>query len=143
MSYPRLEGHTRAQSLPTSVLPICEPFDGNADFYGLGIRIGIYFQWFLAWLSMLLDLESAESMLDVNVAFVFTLVIATIIFACYNSAAIEIYIMLQILFGFPVIVLSTFGIRVWLMSLDRLDVLCKQTITAWKDGRRRNGEPKR
>ncbi len=142
MSHSTLEGYTRAESPPTSVLSACEPFEGNADFYGLGIRIGIYLQWVSAWLSMLLDPESAERVLDANSAFVFTLVIATIIFARHNAAGVEIYIMLQILFGFFITTLSTFGIRVWLMSPDRLDALRKQTTTLWRNGRRKRGEAK-
>ena len=94
--------------------------------------------------SMLLDPESAQGVLDASSVFVFTVVVATIIISSRNAAAVEIYIMLQILFGFPITTLSTFGIRLWLMSPDRLDAPRKQTITLWRNGRRRRrGEAKR
>ncbi|KAH6632564.1 hypothetical protein F5144DRAFT_255266 [Chaetomium tenue] len=101
----------------------CEPLQGNSDFYGLGIRIGIYLQWGSSWLSMLLDPESAQGVLDANSIFVFAVVIATIIAATNNAPAIEMYIMLQILLGFPITSLSAFGLRIWLMSPRRLDSL--------------------
>ena len=108
----------------------CEPIEGNPDFYGLGIRIGIYLQWSSAWLNLLLDPESAQSVLDTNSVFVFAVVIATIIADQRDAPPIEIYILLQILLGFPITTLSSFGIRLWLMTPSRLkkllDTLCEE-----------------
>lgn len=113
----------------------CEPLQGNSDFYGLGIRIGIYLQWGSSWLSMLLDPESAQGVLDANSIFVFAVVIATIIAATNNAPAIEMYIMLQILLGFPITSLSAFGIRIWLMSPRRLDSLRTRITQRWREDR--------
>lgn len=99
----------------------CEPLEGNADFYGLGIRLGIYLQWASAWLSLLLDPESAQGVLDASSVSVFAVVIATIVASRQNAPAIELYIMLQILVGFSATTLSTFGVRIWLMNPARLD----------------------
>ena len=101
----------------------CEPLEGNADFYGLGIRIGVYLQWASTWLSLLLDPESSQAVLDANSVFFLAAAIATVIAATRDAPAIEIYIMLQILLGFPFTTLSTFGLRLWLTSPRRLDQL--------------------
>jgi hypothetical protein len=99
----------------------CGPIDGNPDFYGLGIRIGIYLQWISTWLSLLVDPNSAQSTYDGNSVFVFAIAIATIV-AIQSDATrpIEIYIMLQITIGFFATSLSTMGVRFYFLSPDRL-----------------------
>jgi hypothetical protein len=90
----------------------CEPLQGNPDFYGLGIRIGVYLQWTSAWLTLLLDPESAQAVLDTNSILVFAVTIATIIALRREAEYIELYIMLQMLIGFPITTFSSFGIRI-------------------------------
>jgi hypothetical protein len=121
----------------------CESLTGNADFYGLGIRIGIYLQWGSAWLSLLLDPESARGVLDANSVSLFAVAIATIIAARRNAPAIEMYIMLQILLGFPVTTLSSFGFWLWLMSPRRLDKLCSEVSRLWREAREKRKEAAR
>ncbi|KAK4184015.1 hypothetical protein QBC35DRAFT_76442 [Podospora australis] len=118
----------------------CEPLSGNADFYGLGIRIGIYLLWGSTWLSLLLNPESAQSVLDVNSVTVFAVAIATIIAANRDAPAVEIYIMLQILIGFPVTTLSSIGIRLWLMTPRRFDKLINETSRLWREDVERRRE---
>ncbi|KAI0884986.1 uncharacterized protein GGS22DRAFT_136864 [Annulohypoxylon maeteangense] len=113
--------------------PNCELIEGNPDFYGLGIRIGVYLQWITAWVSLLVDPLSAQSVYDVNSVFVFAILVATMIATFANSPTIqpiETYIMLQFCLGFFVTTLSTFGLRLHLLrpssvaellrNLDRL-----------------------
>ncbi|KAK1767226.1 hypothetical protein QBC33DRAFT_515387 [Phialemonium atrogriseum] len=111
----------------------CKSLEGNSDFYGLGIRIGIYLQWGSAWLSLLLDPESAQGVLDANSVSLFAVAIATVIAASRDAPAIEMYIMLQILLGFPVTTLSSFGFRLWLMSPRRLDKLRSEMSRLWRE----------
>lgn len=95
-----------------SLAPSCTPFEGNSDFYGQGIRIGVYLQWLSAWVSMLLQPDTAQSILEVNSIFVFAIIIATI--TSFNSDGIrpiERYIMLQFSFGFFLTTISIFGLR--------------------------------
>ena len=73
----------------------CTPFEGNSDLYGLGIRLGVYLQWISAWISLLLDPNSAQSIYDTNSVFVFAIMVASLIAAQQGTAAIEVYIMLQ------------------------------------------------
>ncbi|KAJ5817351.1 hypothetical protein N7447_009584 [Penicillium robsamsonii] len=107
----------------------CAPFEGNADLYGLGIRLGVYLQWISAWISLLLDPHSAQSIYDTNSVSVFAIMVATIIAAQFGTAAVEIHIMLQFMLGSFITVLSTLGVRLWLMSPDRLAKL-ETTTTA-------------
>lgn len=98
----------------------CPEFIGNSDFYGLGIRIGVYLQWISAWITLLLDPESAQATFDANSTFVFAIAIATVIAAQQGADAIEMHLMLQFMLGFFVTTLSTVGVRLWLMSPSRL-----------------------
>jgi hypothetical protein len=118
----------------------CEPIQGNPDFYGIGIRIGVYLQWASAWVTLLVDPKSAQSVLDTNSAFVFAVTIATIIASRRDAAHVELYIMLQILLGFPITTLSSFGIRIWLMTPGRAEKLFKIAREAWNDDRRKTGD---
>ncbi|KAK2774056.1 hypothetical protein CKAH01_13279 [Colletotrichum kahawae] len=98
----------------------CAPVNGNPDFYGLGIRIGIYCQWVSSWLQVLIDPGSAEEVHKVNAIFVLAVIIATVVAQYDNSIQqIELYIMLQFAFGFFVAVLPIFGIRNRLLRLDK------------------------
>ncbi|KAK3361508.1 hypothetical protein B0T24DRAFT_684551 [Lasiosphaeria ovina] len=110
----------------------CSPFQWNADFYGLGIRIGICPQWISAW-----------GILDADSISVFAVAIATIITAWRNAAVIKMYIMLRILLGFPITTLSPFGIRPWIMNPSRLGRLIDILSDYWKErkiNRRRRKE---
>lgn len=92
----------------------CETIEGQPDFYGLGIRIGVYLQWVSAWINLLIDPESAQSVYDVNSVFVFSILVATMIATLGSSPSIqpiETHIMLQFALGFFVTTLSTFGLR--------------------------------
>ncbi|KAI1214468.1 uncharacterized protein F4807DRAFT_129227 [Annulohypoxylon truncatum] len=100
-------------SFPAEALR-CEAIEGNPDFYGLGIRIGVYLQWVTAWVSLVVDPLSAQSVYDVNSVFVFAILVATMIATFADNPTIEpveTYIMLQFSLGFFVTTLSTFGLR--------------------------------
>lgn len=110
----------------TSVSTSCIPSQGNSDFYGQGIRIGVYLQWVSAWISILVQPDTAQSVLEVNSIFVFAVVIANI--AAYNFAdiqPIETYIMLQLSFGFFLTTISIFGLRLQLLQSQVAAQLCR------------------
>ncbi|KAI2467280.1 hypothetical protein F4781DRAFT_315741 [Annulohypoxylon bovei var. microspora] len=99
----------------------CDAIVGNPDFYGLGIRIGVYLQWVTAWVSLLVDPLSAQSVYDVNSVFVFAILVATMIATFADSPTlepVETYIMLQFALGFFVTTLSTFGLRLHFLRPD-------------------------
>ena len=100
---------------------LCPPIDGNSDLYGLGIRVGVYLQWFSSWFSMLVEPASAQDIHEVNSVFVFAMITATTIAAASaNLLPVEGYIMLQFSFGYFFTTMSIIGVRVQVMSPRRL-----------------------
>ncbi|KAI0830421.1 hypothetical protein F5Y06DRAFT_282058 [Hypoxylon sp. FL0890] len=99
----------------------CEAIAGNPDFYGLGIRIGVYLQWVTAWINLLVDPLSAQSIFDVNSVFVFAILLATMVASFADNPTIEpieTHILLQFVLGFFVTTLSTFGMRLHFLRPD-------------------------
>src|SRR5204863_8188 len=81
-------------------VPTCGKFNGNPDLYGLGIRVGVYLQWFSTWLSISFEPESAQETHDVSSIFVFAIIIAIIQAAASGGIRpVEAFIMIQICFG--------------------------------------------
>jgi hypothetical protein len=109
---------------------VCGPIDGNSDLYGLGIRVGVYLQWFSSWFSLLVEPASAQEIHEVNSVFVFAIIIATTLAArAHILLPVEAYIMLQFGFGYFFTTMSIIGVRLQLMSPARmaelLDALAK------------------
>src|SRR5436190_13179186 len=88
-------------------------FVGNSDAYGLGIRLGIYFQWIASWIANQLSPEIAAELNDVNCIFLIAIFISGIVLSATPSKAhaVEILILLFILFGSVFSVLSTATMR--------------------------------
>lgn len=92
--------------------PQCE-IEGNSDFYGLGIRLGIYLQWISATLAHFFSPESSRELLATNTIFVLALVIALAISTAHRTVqSVEIVILLQLLLGFVLSVHSIWGLRI-------------------------------
>ena len=95
----------------------CQPFEGNPDFYGLGIRLGVYLQWSSSWLTNTLNPNAAAVNHDANSIFVLAIIVAVFVSLGNNTIQpIEAYIMLLFCFGFFYTVLSHLGIRLYLMD---------------------------
>lgn len=88
------------------------PHDGNPDFYGLGIRVGIYLQLTTAILAKYFRPEAIPENLTANTIFLLAL-FAAIAMATLGSGLRpeEIAILLQLCFGFLLSVLSILGGR--------------------------------
>ncbi|KAL8791702.1 MAG: hypothetical protein Q9195_005709 [Heterodermia aff. obscurata] len=73
-------------------------FVGNADIYGIGIRIGYYSQAFAVWFATYFHFFEAEVLRDVNKLFLFALVVAGLIYAskARETYAVEPFLLLQI-----------------------------------------------
>ena len=73
-------------------------FQGNADIYGIGIRIGYYTQAFSLWFANFFLLREAKHLRGINNFFVFALGIAGSIYAynARNTYAVEAFLLLQI-----------------------------------------------
>lgn len=98
----------------------CPGFEGNSDLYGLGIRIGVYLQWYSTWLCITVDPETSGETHTANALFIFAILVA-LLQAISNQSInkIEAYLMLQICFGYLLTLLSVFGIRLQLLRPDR------------------------
>ncbi len=85
---------------------------GNSDFYGLGIRIGIYLQWITAFLANHFLKKSIEGSLKTNTIFLLALFIATVVATTQDAVeSAEIVVLLQLCFGFLFSILSIWGYR--------------------------------
>lgn len=81
--------------------------EGNPDFYGLGIRIGIYLQWITALLANLFSKESIGGNLETNTIFLLALYVAIAVATAQNSVqTAELVVLLQLGFGFLFSILS-------------------------------------
>jgi hypothetical protein len=91
-------------------------FDANVDFYGFGIRLGVYLQWFSSYISNSLDPESASENHEENSIFVLAIAIAlAVVFQTDELRVSEVYILLLICTGYFCLVVSTWGLRLHLL----------------------------
>jgi hypothetical protein len=99
----------------------CPNFEGNSDFYGLGIRIGIYLQWFSSWISNSVNPSAAATNHDTNTVFLCAILIATAVASADGSLQlVEKYILLLLSSGFFCTVLSFFELRLRLLQPSSL-----------------------
>lgn len=91
-------------------------FDANVDFYGFGIRLGVYLQWFSSWISNTLDPDNASDNHEENSIFVLAIAAALVVAFSSDSLRVsEAYILLLICSGYFCLVVSTWGIRLHLL----------------------------
>lgn len=85
-------------------------YDGNPDIYGLGIRLGIYFQWVGAVLSKWFrgEPEVLRDLLNENGVFLLAIFVASIILCTGGTDsphAVDVLILLYIFFGSTYIII--------------------------------------
>lgn len=86
--------------------------NGNPDFYGLGIRLGIYLQWSTLLLANYSLPEAIAANLETNTIFLLAIFVATIVATAQRSVqAAEIVVILHLCFGFLSSILSIWGHR--------------------------------
>jgi hypothetical protein len=104
-------------AIPSFSPPIAEPhekrddacgFAGNSDLYGLGIRLGVYFQWISVFIVSGWYKEGREELTRAYLSFVFALMIAMIVvtFQAQPVYAAEILLLTYIIFGGTITVMS-------------------------------------
>lgn len=88
-------------------------FDGNSDFYGLGIRLGIYLQWITTLLAHLFFDEAIPGNLELNCVFLIAVSAATLVATRAGTVRpAECLVLLHLCFGFVFSVLSIWGHRI-------------------------------
>lgn len=110
----------------------CAGFEGNSDFYGLGIRLGVYLQWIASWLTNTLSPNEAGPSHDANSIFVLAIAVAIATsIASDNIKPVEVYVMLLICFGFYFTVLSFLGVRLYFMTPASIAKMFKKVRRSW------------
>lgn len=89
---------------------LTEGFIGNSDFYGLGIRLGIYFQWLASLIANPLLKSERASMAGSYLTFSLALAVAVLLLAFQHACAFtaEIIIVLNIFWGGTLLVMVPF-----------------------------------
>lgn len=106
-------GYSTHQSRPNlSARNVCH-IEGNADFYGLGIRIGIYLQWIASLLANRYVPDAVRNLLITNTIFL----LAVSIVAAQSTSAktlrkAEALTLQHLCFGFLFSILTIWGYRV-------------------------------
>ena len=73
---------------------------GNSDLYGLGIRIGLYLQWFTSQIAVYFHLEGSNDLSDAYIILSIALEIALFVLTFQDkSTTIEIVVMFYLFFG--------------------------------------------
>ena len=86
--------------------------DGNPDFYGLGIRVGIYLQWVTSLFVNHFLQAAIEGSLETNTIFLLALFAALATSTVSQTVqAAEIVVLLHLCFGFVSSILSIWGYR--------------------------------
>lgn len=108
-------------------LSTCAPFDGNSDFYGLGIRVGVYLQVLSSWIMNSLNADATADTHDANSIFLLAIIIAIASAASIKEIRpVEVWIMLQVCLMFPLTVLCVFGARTNFLSPASINGLLKR-----------------
>jgi len=88
-------------------------FEGQVELYGLGIRLGVYLQWFSSLLANRFHAHCVPELLATNTIFLLALFIALAIISAQETVrAAEVVILLQFCFGFLTTVSTIWGLRV-------------------------------
>lgn len=87
---------------------------GDGDFYGVGVRYGIYLSWFASWFgnNFLRREDEICQSLDTNTIFLTAIAIVTAWYSVSsNIRVIDALILLQLCFGYLLSVMSLWGYR--------------------------------
>ncbi|OCT53965.1 hypothetical protein CLCR_09767 [Cladophialophora carrionii] len=104
-----------AESVCQGVGPAEEgcPLQGNGDFYGMGVRIGIYFQWITSWLANNFLPEEIIGSLDTNSIFLLALFSTVFTYSLQGTSirVVDVLLIHQLCTGFLFSVMSLWGYR--------------------------------
>jgi hypothetical protein len=113
----------------------CPSIEGNSDFYGLGIRIGVYLQWLSSWISNSVNPDAAATNHDTNTVFLCALLIATAVAFSDGSLQLsEKYILLLLSSGFLSTVVSFLGLRLRFLQPSSWRSFRQAAAKAWTEG---------
>lgn len=127
--------HAVRESAPASIASCV--LNGNSDLYGLGIRLGVYFQLISTLLANHFLPDALREALDANTIFLVSIFIAVIKSSVNvnNLTAPEAFVMLQMLFAFLVAVYHI-GLSIKWILFDHMTAILNGMMdsdTVWLD----------
>jgi hypothetical protein len=112
LASPTTQGSVKPRATP-ELLNCSSKFSG--DYYGLGVRLGIYFTWLTSWLANTFVEEEISGALDANSIFLFALLVSifkgTTAQGSEKLAYIDGLILMQLCAGYLFGILSLWGYR--------------------------------
>jgi hypothetical protein len=85
---------------------------GDSDFYGFGVRMGVYLTWISSWIANNFVSSEMAGSLDTNAVFLFALALTVVVLTAQKDIwAIDSNILLQLSFGFVFGVMTMWGRR--------------------------------
>jgi len=107
----------------------CGGFEGNPDFYGLGIRLGVYLQVLSSWATNTLKDDAIADTHAANSIFLLAIVVSVLsATASQEIRPVEVWLMLQICLMFPLTVMSIFGVRTNFLTPENVDSLVERFV---------------
>ncbi len=98
----------------------CPGFEGAADFYGIGIRVGVYLSWYATLAAHAFVETYIDGLADANTLFlVANLVALTFASARRSLAAVEAFLVLSIFLGYFLSAWSVAGIRLGTVRISQ------------------------
>lgn len=94
--------NSQASSSPhksRDVLSECT-FAGNSDFYGIGVRLGFYFQWFSGLIAFVVNPEDSDAQADAQTIFLLANLIALIILQVQDAADVNVVVPILLFYMF-------------------------------------------
>ena len=117
---------TRAAQQSPDTNPACT-FEGNQDFYGIGVRLGFYLQWIAGLISFVMNPDDAQSQAEVQTIFLLANFIALLVLQSTKAATTNVVVpilLFYMFFGGSVVVVTSASVS--LRDWDR-----KLSLTRW------------
>jgi hypothetical protein len=103
---------TSAQTCPPEgPAPDCS-LEGQTDFYGLGVRMGIYFTWLTSWIANNFLASEVGGSLDTNAVFLLAIFVTMMFNSIWRQLRmVDALVLLHLCYGFLFGVMSLWGYR--------------------------------
>lgn len=75
-------------------------FEGNQDFYGIGVRLGFYLQWFAGLIAFTLNTEDSSTQAEVQTIFLLANFIALLLFQSQKASTTNVVVPILLFYMF-------------------------------------------
>lgn len=91
--------HDTRDSTDPKDLPECS-FEGNSDFYGIGVRVGFYLTWISGLVAFIFNPDDSEGQADAQTIFLIANLIALIILQVQNASDTNVVVPILLFYMF-------------------------------------------